>query len=242
MPVYVISLDRSAERFSLFLERNRHLSDIMRAQAVDGADLDRGDLVARGIVSPDLSYTDAALGCAVSHACVWQIASGMDVSLTIAEDDGVFRHDFAVAARGMVAALPQDWDLVLWGWNFNSLLCVDLLPGVSPCVLVCDQIGLRENVERFQGSIVPATPFRLLRAHGSVAYSISPGGANKLLRLCLPLRPDDVPFPIVNKLTRNDGIDMMMSLAYPQMQAFVSLPPLVATENRPEVSTIKGKS
>jgi len=141
----------------------------------------------------------------------------------------------------MIAALPRDWDLMLWGWNFNSVLCVDLLPGVTPCVLVCDQIRLRENIERFQGSIVPAAPFRLLRAHGSVAYSISPGGAKKLLRLCLPIRPDDVAFPVVNKLTRNDGIDMMMSLAYPQMQAFVSLPPLVITENRPETSTIQGK-
>lgn len=241
MPVYVISLDRSAERFSSFLERNSHLSDITRARAVDGAGLDRNDLVARGVLSPDLDYTHAALGCAMSHACVWQIASGMAAPLTVAEDDAVFRRDFPAAEQGLIAALPRDWDLVLWGWNFNSVLCVDLLPGVSPCVLVGDQIRLRENIGRFQASNVPATPFRLLRAHGSAAYSISPAGAKKLLRLCLPIRPDDVAFPVVNKLTRNDGIDMMMSLAYPQMQAFVSLPPLVATENRPETSTVQGR-
>lgn len=241
MPVYVISLDRSPDRLSLFLERNRHLPDVMRARAIDGADLDRGDLVARGLLSPELSYTDAALGCAISHACIWQIASGMDEPLTVAEDDGMFRHDFVVAAQGIIAALPRDWDLVLWGWNFNSVLCVDLLPGITPCVVVSDQFRLRENIELFQGSVAPATPFRLLRAHGSVAYSISPGGAKKLLRLCLPIRPDHVPFPVVNKLTPNDGIDMMMSLAYPQMQAFVSLPPLVVTENRPEISTIQRK-
>lgn len=241
MPVYVISLDRTAERFSLFLERNSHLSEIMRARAVEGAELDRSGLVARGILSPELSYTDAALGCAMSHACLWQIAAGMDAPMTVAEDDGMFRRDFAVAAQGVISALPQDWDLVLWGWNFNSVLCVDLLPGVTPCVLVGDQARLRANMARFQGSIVPVTPFRLLRAHGSAAYSISPAGAKKLLRLCLPIRPDDVPFPVVNKLTPNDGIDMMMSLAYPQMQAFVSIPPLVATENQRDTSTVQGK-
>lgn len=241
MPIYVISLDRSTERFSSFLARNAHLSGVMRARAVEGDGLDRSDLVARGIVSPDLGYTDAALGCALSHACLWQIAAGMHAPLIVAEDDAVFRHDFAVAAERVIAALPRGWDLVLWGWNFNSLLCLDLLPGVTPGALVCDQALLRENIERFQVSLVPATPFRLLRAHGCIAYSISPGGAKKLLQLCLPLRPVDVQFPFASRPTPNDGIDMMMSLVYPQMQAFVSLPPLAVAENRLETSTIQGK-
>ena len=138
MPVYVISLDRSAERLSLFLERNSHLPDIVRARAVDGADLDRGNLVARGILAPDLDYTNAALGCAISHACIWQIASAKNAPLTVAEDDAIFRNDFAAAAEASMDALPEDWDFVLWGWNFNSVLCVDLLPGITPCVLVGD--------------------------------------------------------------------------------------------------------
>jgi glycosyl transferase family 25 len=173
IPVYVISLDRSADRFSSFLERNSHLPGIIRARAVDGTDLAHNDLVARGILSRDLGYTHAALGCAMSHACVWQIASGMDEPLTVAEDDAVFRRDFPAAEQGLIAALPRDWDLVLWGWNFDSALCVDLLPNISPCLLLCDQTQLRQNIAQFQLCNLPIAPFRLLRSHGIPGYSVS---------------------------------------------------------------------
>ena len=240
-PVYVISLDRSADRFASFLARNSHVPGIIRARAVDGQGVDRADLLARGILGADANYSNASLGCAISHACIWRIASGSDAPLTVAEDDALFRGDFAAAAEALIAALPSDWDFVLWGWNFNSMLCVDLVAGVTPGILISDQDLLRANVDRFRAARDPASAFRLLRAHGSPAYSVSPRGASKLLRLCLPIRSEDVPFPVVNQLARNDGIDMMMSLAYPQMRAFVSVPPLVASENWLENSTIKGR-
>ena len=241
LPVYVISLDRSAERYSSFLARNAHLGEVTRASAVDGKTLDRGDLLARGVLHPDAGYSDAALGCALSHACVWQIAAAADGPSTVAEDDAVFRRDFATAAASVIAGLGPDWDLVLWGWNFNSILCLELLPGTAPCALVGDQVQLRQNIARFQGSILPVLPIKLLRAHGSAAYSVSPAGARKLLRNCLPIRPADVFFPVVDRVTANDGIDMMMSLAYPQMQAYVSFPPLVVTEHLRETSTVQGR-
>ena len=240
-PIYVISLDRSAGRYASFLARNAHLGEITRARAVDGAVLDRADLCGRGLLRPDSAYSNGALGCALSHACLWQICAGSDTPMTIAEDDAVFRHDFHAAAASVIASLPPDWDYVQWAWNFNSILCIDLLPGITPCTLVGDLAQLRQNILRFQNSRGPAMPVRLLRSHGAPAYSVSPAGAAKLLRLCLPIRPGDVFFPVVNRTTRNDGIDMMMSLAYPQMQAYVSLPPLAVTENRRDLSTIQGR-
>lgn len=240
LPVYVITLDRTAGRYASFLTRNAHLGEVMRARAVDGETLDRQDLFARGLFDPAAAYSDAALGCALSHACVWQIAAGLAGPSTIAEDDAVFRRDFQVAAAGVIARLPADWDLVLWGWNFNSVLCLDLLPGTAPCALVGDQAQLRRNIADFQERLLPVMPIRLLRAHGSAAYSVSPVGARKLLRACFPIRPGDVFFPVVNRITPNDGIDMLMSLAYPRMQAYVSFPPLAATEHQREISTIQG--
>jgi len=240
-PVYVISLDRTADRYASFLARNAHLGEITRASAVDGDTLDRADLHARGLLQPDAAYSNGALGCALSHACVWQIVAGQDAPSIVAEDDAVFRHDFHAAAARVVASLPADWDFMQWGWNFNSILCIDLLPGITPCALVGDQAQLRQNIDRFQESRVPAMPVRLLRAHGAPAYSVSPAGARKLLQLCLPLRAGEVFFPVVNRMAPNNGIDMMMSLAYPHIQAFVSLPPLAATENRRDLSTIQGR-
>jgi glycosyl transferase family 25 len=240
-PVYVISLDRTAGRYASFLARNSHLGEIARARAVDGDTLDRADLCARGLLQPDTAYSNGALGCALSHACIWQVVAGSKGPWTIAEDDAIFRADFHDAAARVVASLPPDWDFVLWGWNFNSILCIDLLPGITPCALIADQAQLRQNIAGFQESRVPAIPVKLLRSHGAPAYSVSPAGARKLLRLCLPIRPVDVFFPVVNRMAPSDGIDMMMSLAYPRMQAYVSFPPLAVTENRRDRSTIQGR-
>lgn len=241
MPVYVISLERTAGRFAAFGARNAHLPHVMRARAVDGAGVDRNDLLGRAVIASGLGYSDAALGCALSHACLWQQVARMDAPATIAEDDAIFRHDFAATAGQLLEGLPDDWDFVLWGWNFNSMLGLDLLPGISPAVLIADLPALRQNVERFQASLPPVSLLPLLRAHGLPGYALSPSGAHKLMRLCLPIRPLEVPFPVVDKVARNDGMDMMMSVAYPQMRAFVSIPPLVVSENRAEFSTIQGR-
>ena len=183
----------------------------------------------------------SADGSALSHACLWQIASATDTPTTIAEDDAVFRHDFVAAARDAIAKLPPDWDLVLWGWNFDSILCVELLPGIAPCALLADQLQLRQKIEEFQARPIPAMPIKLLRAFGAVAYSVSAAGAHNLMRLCLPIRPAEILFPVINQVASNNGIDMMMSVAYPRLQAFVSVPPLVVTENRRDISTIQGR-
>jgi glycosyl transferase, family 25 len=70
---------------------------------------------------------------------------------------------------------------------------------------------------------------------------VSPKGARALLDLCLPLSTGLVNFPRFGVKTENEGVDIAMSGAYPSLNAFVSMPPLVATEHRTEDSTIRGR-
>jgi hypothetical protein len=82
----------------------------------------------------------------------------------------------------------------------------------------------------------------LQRSLGTVCQSISPTGAAKLLKHCLPIRPMEVFYPILNRSLQNTGIDNMMNDLYPQINAFVSLPPLVVTKNEHGSSTVQGLS
>jgi GR25 family glycosyltransferase involved in LPS biosynthesis len=240
MRVSFLNLERSPERLALFLANNPHLTDACRVAAVDGRTLLRDELYRSNALHPDVdTYTDGALGCAFSHLMQWGVAAQQGTVITIAEDDAIFHHDFEAKATELLASLPPDWDIVQWGWNFDSVLSFELLPGVSPCVGIFDQASLRANTEAYQKLPVKPVGYRLQRSFGTVCQSISPAGAHKLLNHCLPIRRMDVFYPLLNRTLPNTGIDSMMNELYPRINAYVSFPPLVITKNEHEISTVQ---
>jgi GR25 family glycosyltransferase involved in LPS biosynthesis len=239
LPISVINLDRSGARLATFLEENRHLKRIERIPAVDGKTISRERLIEHHIFAAAMpGYSHGAVGCALSHLAQWEAACRDQRIITLAEDDAVFHLDFEAHASSLIASLPSDWDIVLWGWNFDSILAFDLLPGVSQCVGSFNQNGIRENLKLYQSVPVAPAAFRLSRALGTVAYSVSPAGAGKLHHHCLPIRDMDAFYPGLNRTLANRGIDNMMNALYPTMNAFVSFPPLAVTRNDHTLSTV----
>jgi len=231
MESFLINLDRSAERLARFHAANGFLSNVQRFAAIDGGALDRRDLVSRGVIDAQLSYSDHDLGCALSHMRLWETALKKDAALTVFEDDAVVNRRFAQRSAALLNGLPGDWDYVLWGWNFDTVLAVDLLPGISQTVMMCDQESLRGRLHMFQDLNFDVAALPLLCAFGLMAYSISPGGARKLLGSCRPLRPFKLIIGNPDFSVDNTSIDVMMSALYPQLRAFVCVPPLVVSPN-----------
>jgi len=241
MRIHLINLERSTDRLRQFLADNSHLRDVLRFVAVDGNQVTRVGLVEQRIADSELpEYTAGAIGAALSHLSLWEKAAKEDVALTIAEDDAVFNAGFEVEAERVIASLGANWDFVLWGWNFDSYLLFEFLPGASPCLAQFDQPQLRSGLTTFQQLRIAAVPYRLSRAFGIVCYSISPQGARKLLEYCVPLRDMHVWFWGLNESKVNNGIDIMMNASYPQINAYVSFPPLVVTRNDTRSSTVQG--
>jgi glycosyl transferase family 25 len=239
LPISVINLDRSPARLATFLEENRHLKHVERIPAVDGKSISRERLLEHHIFAAEMpGYSHGAIGCALSHLAQWEAACKHNRILTLAEDDAVFHLDFQAHASRLIASLPIDWDIVLWGWNFDSILAFDLLPGVSQCIGLFNQNGIRENLALYQTTPIQPAPFRLSRALGTVAYSVSPAGAEKLHHHCLPIRDMDAFYPGLNRTLANRGIDNMMNALYPTVNAFVSFPPLAVTRNDHSLSTV----
>jgi len=229
---YLINLDRSTERLTRFYRRNSHLRHVPRWSAVDGAKLDRQQLIASGRIADDLPYSPGTLGCALSHIALWEHAVQQDAPVTIFEDDVAIHPQFDARVEQVVAALPPDWDFIQWGatigFNVNLAAWIDLgripvkIDGHAP-VKWSDE----ESYCQFQKEPIPsAAPMRLLHSYGLFGYSISAKGARLALENALPLRKRQII--LAGRWWMHDnGLDVTMCGLYPQIKAYLCFPQLV---------------
>jgi GR25 family glycosyltransferase involved in LPS biosynthesis len=239
-PIHLINLDRSTERLRRFRERNGHLTGVIRVPAVDGSTLVRVDLENSGYITGDLPYYGAgSLGCALSHMRLWETAVTQDQPITIFEDAVAVSYQFEKAAADILANLPTDWDIVLWGCSLNPLYAwVDLgisktrLSGYGP-----KRYGGADGIQKFQNEEFHGGPVRLLHAFGAFGYSISASGARAALKYCRPLRNRMILFPQADVRTPDQGIDVALCGLYPSVRAFICFPPLIIRDD--EVSVRK---
>jgi glycosyltransferase involved in cell wall biosynthesis/GR25 family glycosyltransferase involved in LPS biosynthesis len=243
LPIHLINLDRSTERLAEFEKYNTHLRNVIRVSAVDGRLLDRDTLIQDGLVTPDCDYKAGALACALSHVSLWKKAVAENIIMTIFEDDATATDRFEEKAAQLIATLPKDWDFMQWGYNFNPLFVwADF--GFSKATLrFYSQRFQGANKSEFQSASLVPSAIKLAHSYGTVAYSISPKGADLFLKLCLPLRKQLIPFPGTGIVNVDEGIDCAMNNAYSMTQAFISIPPLVLEDrllNSARVATDDG--
>ena len=230
--VHYINLEKRKDRNDRFMRVNAALADFHRVDAVEGARLQVDDLLREGLIQEPLrAYTAGALGNALSHKKMWERCASGAAPMTVAEDDAVFNRHFAEKAPAVLARLPPDWDIVLWGWNFDSILHVEVIEGLKQSVMHFDASKLGVRTLDFQEKEYDVLPLRLIGAFGIVCYSVSPKGAQRLSDWCFPLRNEVVPVPGLGRNLINFTIDTMLNKYYRALQSYASFPPLVWTEN-----------
>jgi glycosyl transferase, family 25 len=240
--IRLINLDRSTDRLATFRIANKHvMPHVTRFPAIEGKDVDRATLVQDGVIAPDLKYTTGAIGNALSHIALWDLAISEDRSLTICEDDAVFNHAFFAASESILWELPPDWHVVRWGWNFDTILWFDMIPGVSGCISWFEQNTLMKAIDLFQSAKLRPHSYRFYQGFGLACYSISPDGARSLRQHCLPLRNTSVYVPGLKINMANFALDVALNGIYSQVNSFVSFPPLVVTANDHSASTVQGQ-
>jgi glycosyl transferase family 25 len=239
--IVYINLAARPERDERFQRLNAGIADFRRTDGVVGATLRTADLVRAGVIAEPLtSFTAGALGNAVSHKALWEQCAATSAVLTVAEDDAAFNRRFPERAVRVLAQLPPDWDIILWGWNFDSVLHVGILGGLKEAVMNFDARALGPRVADFQAADDSVQPLRLVNAFGLVSYSVSPAGARRLLAACFPLRNDAVPIAGLNCRLLNISLDATMNKHYRTLRSFVCFPPLVWTENDKSASDVAG--
>lgn len=243
MEVLYLNLARRPDRDTRFRAVNAGIVPCQRVSAVDGRQLSVKSLIDSGVLlEPLTSYTSGALGSALSHKMLWdQCATGEGV-LTVAEDDAVLHRSFETKATEVLASLPADWDIILWGWNFDSILHVGLFDGLKHVVMGSDGRPLGPAIAEFQKTPCNPLALRLFGAFGTVCYSITPWGARRLGQACFPLRNEPIMVPGLRRVLANFGIDVVMNKHYPAINAYVCFPPLAWTENDKTISDVSPRA
>lgn len=231
----VISLVRTPSRLDQFRALNAHV-DAEWIPAVEGLSYGHIEAERDGLISPGLLYTPGAIGCLASHADFWRFTDVIGQVCTIFEDDAIIHADFYVLREQVLGSLPPDWDICLWGFNLDAGISFDVIPGVTPCAAFFYQPMARQRLDAFQRSEIRPQPYRLRRHTGTVAYSLSPTGARKLLADALPARPFTLTIP-TGRQWPNTGVDMVLNTLYDRLKAYVAFPPVVITPNDDETST-----
>lgn len=236
---FVISLARTPERYEEFGGNNATHKTIERFDAIDGNAYSLRDLERDSVVAPPLEYSRGALGNALSHRRLWEYAIENQVPVTICEDDAYLHDSFFFESERLLLGLERNWDLVYWGWNFDSVLLADIEPRLSSCLMHFDQDALRRNKYSYLHIAVQPSLMRLRAAFGSMCYSISPAGAKKFLEFCFPLRQAVVEIPELNFTMANVALDAMMCNCFRQTSSWACFPPLAVTDNDHATSTVQ---
>ncbi|QWE26840.1 glycosyltransferase family 25 protein [Polynucleobacter sp. AP-Ainpum-60-G11] len=236
--IKVINLKRSTSRKEQFIKNNPNVNYSFH-EGVDGSTLSKKFLAESGLFDGRLPYTKGAFGCALSHLSLWEEAINTNRAITVIEDDVILRADFEPEHNKMIDSIGGGWDIVLWGWNFDHVLSVNVMPDISPVIMIFNQQQLRNSVPNFYNSKSSSTLMSLDKCFGIPAYTISAQGAVKFKEQCFPLLPFEIEFPLMSYQMQNNGIDIAMNSLYPSLNAYACFPPLAITKNERNSSTIQ---
>lgn len=191
MPGYVISLPRRPDRRERFLKWNEGKGvEFVVFDAVDGRSLRKADLIARRIVADEtLGFSSGALGNAMSHRTLWETCIALGRPIWIFEDDAFLPPRIAEWVEPINAELAAGCDIFYLGYNRDAIVSVGF--GDQWCNLAFDAPlppfdAAVKQVER-PGQSSPRCILNTRLVWGTLAYAISPAGAEALLRHCFPM-------------------------------------------------------
>ena len=236
-----INMPSCAIRRDLFRENNSVQDvNIEFFPAVDGKILNFEELVHANIIDRNIHrYNRGIIGCALSHRKLWELCIQHNSYAIICEDDCILRKDFASAFGICLSKMPPDWDFLLLGWNTDSCIDVDIIPGVERIHGTFANTEMtEENIQIFQHTLSPVIPFPLNNMYGMPCYAISPKGAKILLDKCFPLKNIVHYVPALKKDVETFTLDCVLNVHYSSIKAYACLPPIAVVPNDKTTSDI----
>ena len=230
----MISLARTPGRLESFRTDNVGLEGWSVFPAIDGRTV---DAATRDALGDTALWSQGGVGAALSHIALWRLCVSLGTPLTICEDDAVLRRDFSRASAALLGHAPG-YDLVVWGWNLDSVMEAELAPGV-PAAVLGDQVALRSAVGPFREQGGAPSLLKLHKALGMACYTLSPAGASALLARALPVRGAGLVLPLMPREIGNVTFDVTVASLYGQLLAYVAVPPLAVTRNEWSLSTVR---
>ena len=237
----VINLARNPQRLKRFLEQNATARlHIERFEAVDGSKIDLVDAVANGTIVRGAKYTPGAIGVAMSHRAIWRDSIARKKCALVFEDDVILRRDLGDLLPKLVSQLPESWDIMLLGYNTDSILDLGLGCGkISLYGSFSVAYPTSSELSAFADSNEPVGTYKLNGAFGISGYAISPRGAERLLSKCFPMDNRVIPIPALGRGIVLTGLDGMLNAFFRRISAFACFAPLVLPINDRSSSSVQ---
>ncbi len=239
MKNYVINLKRQPEKFERFCKANAGSGIAFeRFDASDGAGMSEQDAVAMKVIAPDSKLTKGAIGCGASHFRIWKETVEANTPALVFEDDAVIRNDLNAVLPALLADL-ENWDILVLGYNTDSILDLEIARGMSSAVVFAPKYPTKETEAAFQKSKAPVAALKLNHCFGTSGYAVSPRGAKKLLKFCFPMDNRPIAIPALKRSFPAFGLDCMLNDVYKNIEAFACFSPLVLPKNDRAASTVQ---
>lgn len=238
MKNFVVNLDRQPEKFERFLKRNEGCGIAFeRFPAVDGLKLTDEEVMAMGIVVPGSRFAPGAVGGTASMSRIWKMVAEQDEPALVFEDDCTIRHDILARLETLLPSLG-DWDILVLGCNTDSVLDIELAPGMKSMMVFRPQRPDDVSDAAFQRATSQVAAFRLNCCFGPGGYVLSPAGARRMYPYWLPMDNRLVTIEALgNRALTTFGADMMGNSIYRFVKAYACLAPLVVPRNDNAAST-----
>ena len=212
MQIRVLNLARREDRWQRFLLLNAYLKAIEKVDCIDGPMLGVKGLREHGVIREQLpKYQLSTIGNQLTHMREWQRCVDTDDPVTIAEDDAIFHPRFEDHQRETMDTLPDDWDIVFWGWTQCCAVMFEITPGCRWMLGATSREVMPGENRHFTRSPYVPNLHRVSHCYNSFAYTLSPRGAADLLNRCWPLKDETLQMTGTGAKVDIYGVDAKVS-------------------------------
>jgi len=234
---FVISLRRTPERLAWFL--NTNASDPAPFEwvaGIDGLEI-QGCLPSSRLISGQAlrDWSPGAIGSALSHLYCWRKCVSLNKPILVLEDDTILAPNWPTHVETF-SQQQSDWDFLLLGWNYNSVLHSRCAAGIETISLFEPAFPSHEQIRAKVASTRERQFERLICSFGFPGYLISPKGAKTLLAELPPLTSTTLPMTRGIPQTTPLTLDGMLNHFHSTIKSWVVNPPLAIALNDPKTS------
>ncbi len=224
---FFISSDATPEQTERFERLNNHVPGLVRSVGVSAQGLDVQAMQQMNLISAECLFSQSAFAAALSHVALWGNVAQHKTAAHVFESNAVLCANFEAESLRILASLPHDWDFVLWGNTPGTALQLDILPELALFSGAVQPPYSARGAAALSEIRVTSLAFPLMATQNVSGYAISPSGAQKMIKACLPLTSTSVP----TSGSKESGaaaqtLQQLMSLHYSTMKAYACVPPL----------------
>jgi GR25 family glycosyltransferase involved in LPS biosynthesis len=242
IPKYVVTTKRFVNRQKEFQKMNSHLSNYTWSFGLDAQEVNTVEEIRQRRefnVAPEISWTLGSICNAISHLkLIRKCAEGNEI-ITIMEDDAVVSKNFDQNVTVLIEKLSNsDFDLIQWGWNWNSFVFIREKDGNIRKIDYSGQY-LQIDPKEFIETEPRTSLEELVLTWGSHCYTITPSGAQKILNFYPQIDDHFVnSLELTGIVLSATTIDGVFNSFYPRLKSYIAIPPLSYVTNDKEKSVI----